>query len=106
MGVTPGWGGAGQLVDIVGKREALKILASSKKIHPNEALNIGLVDEIIPDDIVSCSIICLDYLTSNKNLKFLCVNCINHEEYRLVSSVSEKFLGTSDNPLYVKSCFF
>ena len=53
MGVTPGWGGAAQLVDLVGKREALKTLASSKKIHPTQALEMGLVDEIIPQDTVS-----------------------------------------------------
>lgn len=55
MGVTPGWGGAVQLVDLVGKREALKIVASSKKILPTQALKIGLVDEVIPEDTVSWS---------------------------------------------------
>lgn len=55
MGVTPGWAGAAQLADLVGKREALKILASSKKINPTQALNMGLVDEIIPQDTVSWS---------------------------------------------------
>jgi enoyl-CoA hydratase/carnithine racemase len=54
MGVTPGWGGAVQLADLVGKREALKILASSKKILPTQALDMGLVDEIIPQGTVSC----------------------------------------------------
>ena len=54
MGVTPGWGGAVQLAELVGKREALKILASSKKILPTQALDMGLVDEIIPQDTVSC----------------------------------------------------
>ena len=55
MGVTPGWGGAMQLVDLVGKREALKILSSSKKILPIQALNMGLIDEVIStENPVSC----------------------------------------------------
>ena len=44
-----------QLVDLVGKREALKIVASSRKILPAQALNIGFVDEVIPEDTVSWS---------------------------------------------------
>jgi pentose-5-phosphate-3-epimerase len=55
MGVTPGWGGAMQLVDLVGKQEALKILVTSKKIQPTQAL----VDEIIPQDTVSSCYHCV-----------------------------------------------
>ena len=59
MGVTPGWGGAGQLASIVGKQEALKLLASSMKILPLQAMNIGLVDDIIPQDTVCLVLIAM-----------------------------------------------
>ena len=62
MGVTPGWGGAVQLVDLVGKREALKTLASSKRIHPTQALDMGLVDEIIPQDTADVQNAVCDWL--------------------------------------------
>ena len=47
LGAAPGWGGARRLTNIVGRRNALKFLCSSKRIHPQLAMQIGLVDEII-----------------------------------------------------------
>ena len=46
-GVTPGWGGGTQLVDLVGRQQALKLLTSSVKIHGIKAKAIGLVDGLI-----------------------------------------------------------
>ena len=44
LGIVPGWGGAGRLARIVGRRAALKILARARPIGPGESVRIGLVD--------------------------------------------------------------
>ena len=46
---APGWGGGKRLTSIVGRREALRILGTSERIDANEALRIGLCDEIVDD---------------------------------------------------------
>lgn len=50
LGVSPGWGGGSRLIDIVGRRHALKIMAASPRISPEDALNMGLVDTLYCDD--------------------------------------------------------
>lgn len=44
LGIAPGWGGAGRLTQIVGRRAALRILARARPLGPGEAFEIGLVD--------------------------------------------------------------
>jgi len=48
IGAAPGWGGTTRLAQLVGKREALRLLGSSHSLDAEEALRIGLVDEIVP----------------------------------------------------------
>ncbi|EDV28183.1 uncharacterized protein TRIADDRAFT_53519 [Trichoplax adhaerens] len=52
-GVTPGWGGGSRLVNIVGRRMALRLLAGSIKITAKDALQYGLADDIISSDQVT-----------------------------------------------------
>ena len=47
MGVAPGWGGAGRLVEIVGRRRALELLLSCRRLGAGEAASCGLVDHIL-----------------------------------------------------------
>ena len=47
IGASPGWGGASRAYDIMGRSQALRALGSSKIITPEEALRIGMCDEII-----------------------------------------------------------
>ncbi|KAG8582656.1 hypothetical protein GDO81_008151 [Engystomops pustulosus] len=47
MGIVPGWGGASRLIQIIGPRQALKLLSSAQGIHPEHALSIGLADDIL-----------------------------------------------------------
>jgi ethylmalonyl-CoA/methylmalonyl-CoA decarboxylase len=47
LGVTPGWGGAGRLQSIVGRRSAIMLLGSSLKVDPDSAVSIGLVDNVV-----------------------------------------------------------
>jgi ethylmalonyl-CoA/methylmalonyl-CoA decarboxylase len=47
IGASPGWGGARRLVDIVGRKEALRLCAGSIPINAQEALKVGFIDGVI-----------------------------------------------------------
>jgi ethylmalonyl-CoA/methylmalonyl-CoA decarboxylase len=59
MGVTPGWGGTKRLVDLIGSRQALRLLGTSATISAEKALSIGLADDVVDlsgnseDDVVN-----------------------------------------------------
>lgn len=48
LGITTAWGGARFLLQLVGYPQALKLLASGELLSSNEALAIGLVDDVAP----------------------------------------------------------
>jgi enoyl-CoA hydratase len=48
LGVITGYGGSQRLPRLVGRGTALKLLLSGAIIDANEALRIGLVDEVVP----------------------------------------------------------
>jgi enoyl-CoA hydratase len=48
LGVTPGYGGTQRLPRLVGRGAALKLLLTGEIIGAEEALRIGLVDEVVP----------------------------------------------------------
>ncbi|KAM4040166.1 ethylmalonyl-CoA decarboxylase [Anomaloglossus baeobatrachus] len=52
MGIIPGWGGASRLIQLVGSRQALKLLSGALRIHPEYALSIGLTDDILSSSAV------------------------------------------------------
>lgn len=45
-GLSPGWGGAARLVQIVGRTKALGLLAPAAAIDPQSAMACGLVDHV------------------------------------------------------------
>jgi enoyl-CoA hydratase/carnithine racemase len=47
IGAAPGWGGVRRLISLIGRRQTLRLLGTCSQIPPEEALKIGLVDEII-----------------------------------------------------------
>ncbi|XP_006200094.1 ethylmalonyl-CoA decarboxylase [Vicugna pacos] len=47
MGIIPSWGGATRLVEIIGSRQALKVLSGALKLDSKKALHIGMVEEIL-----------------------------------------------------------
>ncbi|XP_044613347.1 ethylmalonyl-CoA decarboxylase isoform X1 [Equus asinus] len=47
MGIVPSWGGAARLVNIIGNREALKVLTGALKLDSKKALDIGMVEEVL-----------------------------------------------------------
>ena len=48
LGITPGWGGIQRLPRLLGKSKALDMILFSKRLSPQEALAIGLVDKVVP----------------------------------------------------------
>jgi enoyl-CoA hydratase/carnithine racemase len=48
LGITPGWGGIQRLPRVIGKSKALEMILFSKRLQPQEALAIGLVDRVVP----------------------------------------------------------
>ncbi|XP_004469098.1 ethylmalonyl-CoA decarboxylase [Dasypus novemcinctus] len=47
MGIIPSWGGTARLVEIIGSREALKVLSGALKLDSGKALKIGMVEEVL-----------------------------------------------------------
>ena len=46
LGVSPGWGGGARLISRVGARAALRVLAEARRLPANEALALGLIDQV------------------------------------------------------------
>ncbi len=50
VGIIPGWGGTQRLTRIVGKAKALDMILLSTRINPQQALEIGLVNQLSTAD--------------------------------------------------------
>ena len=48
LGLVPGWGGTQRLAALVGPSQAKRLMFSGEQITADEALRIGLVDEVVP----------------------------------------------------------
>ena len=48
LGITPGFGGTQRLPRIVGLSKAKELILTAKQIKADEALSIGLVDQVVP----------------------------------------------------------
>ena len=48
LGITPGWGGIQRLPRLLGRSKGLDMILFSKRLLPQEALAIGLVDRVFP----------------------------------------------------------
>jgi enoyl-CoA hydratase/carnithine racemase len=51
LGLITGWGGTQRLPRLVGKARALQMFLAAEKVHAEEALRIGLVNEIAEDPV-------------------------------------------------------
>ncbi len=52
LGIVPGAGGTQRLPRLIGAEHALKLITSGKLISIEEACSIGLIDKILPDDLI------------------------------------------------------
>ncbi len=48
LGLIPAWGGTVRLPEVAGLKEALQLMSSGKTIPPREALRLGIVDKVVP----------------------------------------------------------
>jgi len=48
LGIIPGWGGTQRLVRLVGLRNAKRLVMLGERIKADEALQMGLVDKVVP----------------------------------------------------------
>lgn len=51
LGIITGWGGTQRLPRLIGQAKALEIFLTAKRIDSNEALKIGLIDEIVENPL-------------------------------------------------------
>ena len=55
LGLTPGYGGTQRLPRVVGEARALEMIMSGRTVDANEALGIGLVNEVVEGDVVAAA---------------------------------------------------
>lgn len=53
LGIVTGWGGTQRLPRLIGETRALEMFLTAKKVAANEALQIGLVDEIAENPLAN-----------------------------------------------------
>ena len=69
LGVPPGYGGTQRLAQIVGKGRAIDMLISAKNIDAKQALDYGLVTEIVPiEDLMEKAINYIEKLANKSPL--------------------------------------
>lgn len=52
LGLLPGGGGTQRLPRIIGLKKASELILSGRHIHPDEALEMGIVDAVVPLDTI------------------------------------------------------
>lgn len=55
LGVVPGWGGAGRLVDRMGRQSALAVLLDANPLDAQICEQLGLADELVPSGMALAS---------------------------------------------------
>lgn len=58
LGITAAWGGGSRLAQIIGPKNALKMMITGQRLGAEEAMKIGLVDAVFDED---------DYVFDNAN---------------------------------------
>ncbi len=74
LGIIPGWGGTQRLTQVVGKTKALDMILFSKTVGAQEALAIGLVNQITtPDNLMDEALALADKLAQRPPIAVGCV---------------------------------
>ena len=66
LGIIPGAGGTQRLPRLIGMDKALEMMRTAKPINSDEALKLGLVSELVKDDVVARAITLVREYTSGK----------------------------------------
>jgi len=51
LGLITGWGGTQRLPRLIGKARALEMLVAGEKIYAQEALRVGLIEDVVDDPV-------------------------------------------------------
>jgi enoyl-CoA hydratase/carnithine racemase len=74
VGIIPGWGGTQRLTRIVGKAKALDMILFSTRMNPQQALEIGLVNQLsTPDKLMADALEFAEKLVKRPPLAIGCV---------------------------------
>ena len=60
LGIMTGWGGTQRLPRLIGEAKALEMFFTAKRVGADEAMSIGLVDEITDDALARSLVIALN----------------------------------------------
>ena len=79
LGVPPGYGGTQRLVQLVGKGRALQMLMTADAIDANTALNYGLVNEVVEQEVLleRCNVILSKIASKSPSAVRMVVDCVN-----------------------------
>lgn len=74
LGIIPGWGGTQRLTQVVGKARALDMMLFSKTVNAQEALEIGLVNQLCaPESLMEDTLDFSDRLAQRPPIAVSCV---------------------------------
>lgn len=79
LGVPPGYGGTQRLIQLIGKGKATELLLTADAIGANEALEYGLVNDVVPieDLLPRCEEILKKINTKSPSAISMVIKCIN-----------------------------
>ena len=74
LGIIPGWGGTQRLTEVVGKAKALDMILFSKRLSPEQALAIGLVNQLAaPEKLMAETLAFAEKLAVRPPIAVACV---------------------------------
>ena len=71
LGLVPAWGGATRLPRLIGVEAAAEVILKGKLYPAAEALKLGMVDEVVPRDVLARRSQEKDFRAGNGNPKEL-----------------------------------
>ncbi len=79
LGVPPGYGGTQRLVQLIGKGKALELLMTGDMIKADEALSLGLVNQVVPQEelLNTCRMLLDKIRTKSPQAVHKVIQCVN-----------------------------
>lgn len=83
LGLIPGYGGTQRLVQVAGKGRAMELLMSGRTISAQEALQIGIVNEVVPQENLIARVTEILNLINSKAPVAIAkvIDCVNHFDH-------------------------
>lgn len=66
LGIPPGWGGSQRLPRLIGKGIATELIVTGRRVKAEEALRIGLVNQVVePDQVLAAATVLAESIAKN-----------------------------------------